>query len=197
MKYSKEWLTESEVRKLFSNPQINSRDLLLMKVTYYGGLRIGETLKSVREDYRIDPHPHLLLRDQKTDKKNWELQPIPPEIIGDISRFCKNNNIKTQDAVFQSNRNKRMSYNNAYKLVKKWVKESGINKDITTHSFRRSRAVHLLNSGTMDIYKVSQFLRHKGIESTQHYLKISKKQLFDYMEKTDKDQLLSIYNTNV
>lgn len=190
MKYSKEWFNEKEIKKLFSSPEITTRNLLLMKVVYYGAFRIMEVLNSCKEDYRKDSYTYLLLRDQKTDKKNWDTQPIPEVIYGDVIRYCDDNNIKTQDYVFQSNRKTRLSYNMAYKMIKKYCKKIGIEKDITTHSFRRSRATHLLNRD-VSIYTVSKLLRHKDISITQTYLKLSKKRLADEIAKVDMDILFA------
>jgi len=188
MKYSKEWLSKAEINKLFHSPEVSSRDLLLMKVCYYGALRVSEALNSKREDYRNEDYTYLLLRDQKTDKMNWEAQPITPRLYGDINRYCNDNKIKTQDYVFQSNRSPRLSYPMAYKIIKNAVKVAGIDKMITTHSFRRSRATHLLDDG-LPLNKVSGFLRHKSIETTLKYLKLSKKKLFNDVEKIDKKNL--------
>lgn len=188
MKYSKEWFSEKEIKKLFNSPKIKTRDLLLMKVVYYGGFRIMEVLNSHKEDYRNEEYAYLLIREQKTDKKNWDTQPIPEVIYGDVIRYCDDNNIKDLDYVFQSNRKIRLSYNMTYKMVKKYCKKIGIKKEITTHSFRRSRATHLLNRN-VSIYSVSKFLRHKDISITQTYLKLSKKRLADEIAKADQDLL--------
>ena len=190
MKYSKEWFNEEEIKKLFSSPKITTRDLLLMKVLYYGAFRIMEVLNSCKEDYRSDTYAYLLLRNQKTDKNNWETQPIPEIIYGDVIRYCQDNNIKTQDYVFQSNRKRRLSYVTVYIMVKKYCKKIGITKEITTHSFRRSRATHLLNRD-VSIYTVSKLLRHKDISITQTYLKLSKKRLADEIAKVDNELLFS------
>lgn len=189
MKYSKEWLSKNEIEKIWRLPDIGFRDLLLMKVCYSGAFRISEVLSSKKEDYRYDDGYHyMVLREQKTDKLNWEKQPIQPHIYGDVQRYCKANNILSQDFVFQSTWNRNLSYNSAYKIVKKWVEVAGIRKKITTHSFRRSRATHMLDDG-MDLYKVSQFLRHESIETTMMYLKLSKKALYNDMNRIDKKQL--------
>jgi len=184
MKYSKEWLSKAEIRTLFSHPDLRTRDLLLYKTCYYGGFRISEVLKSKREDYRDEDYTYLILREQKTDKMNWEPQPIPRHVYADVLRFCNDNKIKTQDHVFQSNRKKPLSYNTVYKNLKKACEACGIKKEVTTHSFRRSRATHLLNDG-LSIYKVSTFLRHKQIRTTIKYLKLSKKRLSDDVAKID------------
>ena len=189
--YSKEWFSKGEINNLFHAPEISSKALLLMKTCYYGALRISEALNSKREDYRNEDYAYLLLRVQKTDKKNWEAQPIPLELYGDIDRFSKDNKIKSQDYVFQSNRSPKLSYPMAYKIVKKSVKVAEIEKEITTHSFRRSRATHLLDDG-LPLNKVSGFLRHKSIETTLKYLKLSKKRLFDDVNKIDKKNLFEM-----
>jgi len=189
--YSKEWFSKQEINKLFHAPEISSKTLLLMKTCYYGALRISEALNSKKEDYRNEDYVYLLLRVQKTDKENWEAQPIPLELYGDIDRFSKDNKIKSQDYVFQSNRAPKLSYSTAYKLIKKGAKLAGIDKEITTHSFRRSRATHLLDDG-LPLNKVSGFLRHKSIETTLKYLKLSKKRLFNDVNKIDKKNLFEM-----
>lgn len=189
--YSKEWFSQQEIIKLFHAPKISSKALLLMKTRYYGALRISEALNSKREDYRDEDYSYLLLRVQKTDKKNWEAQLIPPEFYGDIDRFSNDNKIRTQDYVFQSNRSPKLSYPMTYKLIKKFAKIAGIDKEITTHSFRRSRATHLLDDG-LPLNKVSGFLRHKSLETTLKYLKLSKKRLFNDVNKIDKKNLFEM-----
>lgn len=191
MPYNKEWLSKEEIAILFHCPDITSRDLLLMKVSYLGCLRISETLNSKWEDYRKEDYTYLLLRTQKTDKKNWESQPIPPELYGEVKRFVDDNKIKSQDYVFQSNRSPRLSYNMAYKIVIKNCKLAGIEKPITTHSFRRSRATHLLDLG-LPISKVQGFLRHKRIDTTLKYLKLSKERLAYDIDKIDKKTIFNM-----
>ena len=184
-KYSKEWLSKEEIKKMFECPDINSRNLLLIRLTYFGALRISEALNSKLEDFKHeDDYYFLILRKQKTDKKNWEKQPIPPQIYGEVVRFCKDNKIMSQDYVFKTQKSSKMTYNRAYMIVKEISNKLNLNKEITTHSLRRSRATHLLD-GDVDLYKVSGFLRHKRIETTQKYLKLSKKVLYSKMVEAD------------
>ena len=191
MKYNKEWLSKKEITQLFNFSEIPSRDLLLMRVCYFGAFRVSEVLNSKREDYRKEEYTYLLLRDQKTDKKNWEKQPIPDFVYGEINRYCTDKKIKTQEHVFNSNRSQQLSYQMAYKLVKKWVRLASIDKEITTHSFRRSRATHLLDDG-LELIQVSRFLRHNSLETTRKYLKLSKKDLSSKVHEIDKKNLFNI-----
>ena len=52
-----------------------------------------------------------------------------------------------------------------------WVKDAGINKNITFHSARHTFATMMLTLGT-DIYTVSKLLGHRDIATTQVYAKI-------------------------
>lgn len=56
-------------------------------------------------------------------------------------------------------------------ILKKWVKESGINKRITFHTARHTYATLLLTVG-VDIYTVSKLLGHSQIKTTQIYAKV-------------------------
>lgn len=185
-KYSKEWVTPQERDKLFASPDISTRDLLLMKSCYYGALRIHEALVAKQEDFvREGDYSFLILRSQKTDKKNWEKQPIPMHLYSDIKRYCESQKIKTQDNVFQSRQSNSLSYQRAIQIVKACAKKVDIKKDITTHTFRRSRLQHMLDIGE-DPYFAQDFARHKSIDTTRKYLKISKQQIADRMNQIDK-----------
>ena len=57
------------------------------------------------------------------------------------------------------------------KILKQWVKDAGITKAITFHSFRHTYATLQLSLGT-DIYTVSKMLGHRELKTTQIYAKI-------------------------
>jgi len=188
-KYNKEWLTQDEIKTIFESPDLKTRDLLLIKTIYGGALRISEAINALYEDFKYeDDYSFMVLRSQKTDKRNWEKQPIPLGVFSEIKRYCEDKKIKFQDSVFQSRQSEKLSYNRTYQIVKECVKKVGIKKEITTHTFRRSRLTHLLDDGN-DIFFVKEFARHKSIDTTRKYLKISKKKLFNQMSQIDKQEL--------
>jgi site-specific recombinase XerD len=65
----------------------------------------------------------------------------------------------------------------AWDHIKKWVKDAGIDKNVSFHTARHSFATLALTQG-IDLYTVSKLLGHKDISTTQVYAKIidSKKQ---------------------
>ncbi len=64
------------------------------------------------------------------------------------------------------------------KLLKDWVKSSGIKKRITFHTSRHTNATLLLSLG-VDLYTVSKLLGHTQIKTTQIYAKIVDKKKDD------------------
>lgn len=59
----------------------------------------------------------------------------------------------------------------ASKVLKRWVEDAGISKDITFHCGRHTFAVMMLDLGT-DIYTVSKLLGHRDVATTQVYAKV-------------------------
>jgi len=57
------------------------------------------------------------------------------------------------------------------RILRDWIRSSGIKKNVTFHSARHTYATLLLTFG-VDIYTVSKLLGHKDIKTTQVYAKL-------------------------
>lgn len=68
------------------------------------------------------------------------------------------------------------------KNIDKWLKDAGIDKHISMHSFRHTFATLQLEAGT-DLYTVSKMLGHKNISTTQRYAKVVDKTKRDAANK--------------
>ena len=60
---------------------------------------------------------------------------------------------------------------NTNQVIKRWISNAGICKNITFHCARHSFAVMMLDLET-DIYTVSKLLGHRDLSTTQIYAKI-------------------------
>lgn len=197
MGYAKEWLTEDEWKRLKNAPSDRDytqkpefqkwRDELLLRLMYKGGLRISEAL-DLQYPYNFkseDGQGYVRIVDSKTDDKETdeELQPVGKETIRDVSNFMTAfHNEKETNYVFTISRQR------AYDIVNELGETAGIDKKLGTHTLRRSRAKHLLESGAMDLSEVSRFLRHDKIATTMEYLSFVKKGMAEKVGKIDEER---------
>ena len=76
----------------------------------------------------------------------------------------------------------RLSARSVQRLMKKYVKKSGISVDASPHVLRHSFATDLLRSGA-DIRSVQEMLGHKSISTTQIYTHVTNPQLKEAHKK--------------
>ncbi|GAB3339746.1 site-specific integrase [Larkinella ripae] len=117
-------------------------------------LNWGEVRHTASGGYSIQ------FRQQKT--QGVEVLPIPEQAFELLGQRGEPGNRVFADLIYSA-------YNN--QLLKKWIKDAGITKEITFHCFRHTYATLQLTMGT-DIYTVSKMLGHRELKTTQIYAKI-------------------------
>ena len=69
-----------------------------------------------------------------------------------------------------------------YNIINDAAFEAKINKKIGPHTLRHSFATHLIENGA-DIISIQKMMGHENIVTTEKYLHVSKKHLFETMIK--------------
>jgi len=198
-KYAQNWLTKSQWNKLRKAPDKKDysrgdiemkswRDELLLKTTYRGALRINETLSlKFPYDYETEEdRGFVIVRTSKT-KDKAEQQAVGEDIVRDTKRFISAFHEEDTNYIFTDGRGNTITRQRAYQIMNELGDIVDINKKLGTHTLRRSRAKHLLDSGKMDLSEVSRFLRHKKLATTMDYLNFAKKSLAKKAKKIDKE----------
>ena len=171
---------------------VGQRDRALLGVFYGCGLRAKEAIglnvadvdfkkrllwvrhgKGNKE--RLVPIAHRNLNDLESyieEGRHWFMEDHSQSAFND--RAGRVNPVKfhiEEEALFLSNRGKRLQYNGIYIRLQLLSERAGIERGISPHNLRHSIATHLLQGG-MDITEISRFLGHSSLESTQIYTHI-------------------------
>lgn len=139
---------------------------------YTPALRVTEAINTRVRDLNMEMGEVNIVGGKK--RKSNDIEPVPCniQVIRQIKRYCDRNDLKPSDYIMFSNKGKQVNRSWVYRKLNELCKEAGIDKQVGTHTLRRSRATHLLNKG-ITLEQVSKWLRHKSYATTSLYLKIS------------------------
>lgn len=166
--YRREFLTEEEIKILYATPCKYEPLKNASMFSIYTGLRISDILDLKWEDITTAPDGKPCIRKKMIKGKRH----ITIFISENALKFCGERD-SPDTAVFKDFRRSM-----TVAPLKQWIKDSGIPKHITFHSFRHTHATLLISRG-VDIYTVSGMLAHVNVKTTQIYTNLidSKKRL--------------------
>lgn len=182
-------LSMNEVDKIIAAPDVNKslgiRDRAMLEVMYATGLRVSELINLKLDDLHLDVG--LIKTIGKGDKER--LIPISDSAGDWLNKYIFE--IRTQQVqkygdspeVFLNFRGKKLTRQSIWKMIKKYINQVGITKDVTPHTLRHSFATHLLENGA-DLRIVQELLGHSDISTTQIYTHITKQRLHDVYKKS-------------
>ena len=88
------------------------------------------------------------------------------------------NGLKDKNALFISERRRRISKESVQKIVKKYIKAAGLDPErYSTHKLRHTAATLMYKYGNVDIRALQELLGHASISTTQIYTHLDSKQL--------------------
>ncbi len=169
-------LTIDEMETLLHSPDSTAkgiRDNAIMELLYASGLRVSELINLKLSDLNLEMgFIHVY---GKGDKER--IVPTTEYVADKLNNYIQNQRLtllkhENTDILFLTNRGKGFTRQGLWKTIKKYVLISGINKNITPHTFRHSFATHLIENGA-DLRAVQEMLGHSDISTTQVYTQIS------------------------
>ncbi len=154
------------------------RDTAILEILYSCGLRVSELCNLRADDLLLDSEM------MRVTGKGNKMRLVP---MGGRARLCLNNYMKylrpglkgrrrADGFIFLSNNGRQLTRMAVWLILKKWVFEAGLNKQVSPHTLRHSFATHLLEGGA-DLRIVQELLGHADISTTQIYTHLNKEHL--------------------
>jgi site-specific recombinase XerD len=185
------------MRLLLNQPDTVSakgrRDLALLSLMYDTGERVQEIADLSVQDVHLEA-PYTIKIMEKGQKTR--IVPLMEEQIKILRSYVLETELillqNRQHPLFFNNRNEPLTRGGITHILLKYVHKarecdtSLIPENISCHSLRHSKAMHLLQAGVNLIY-IRDILRHVSIQTTEVYAKVDSKQKREAIEKAYSD----------
>lgn len=181
-------LSVNEIDSILSKPvtdnKLGLRDKSLLEMLYACGTRVSELINLKISDLFFTEEVIRVFGKGSKER----IIPIGSSAIEWISKYLKESRpllmkkAKSENFLFLNSKGSKLSRMGIWKIVDKYVREAGIEKDVHPHTFRHSFATHLLEGGA-DLRAVQEMLGHSDISTTQIYTHIDR----DYIKQVHKE----------
>lgn len=181
------YLKESEVLKLLSGIN-NEFHKLLFSFLFETGARINEALQVKLNDFDLYNSTVKIHTLKQRSNKIVRILKLSDSLLKMVLLYEKSKCLSSSDYLFvKKSENKHITAQAVNKLCKKYfisILGPEYKEFSHPHTFRHSRAIQLLNSGT-NIIQVKTILGHKSLMNTLVYLKYSNKDIQESMIKAN------------
>ncbi len=174
------YLTGEEIDKLLDiklTKPIDYRNKAMLEVLFATGTRISELINLKLNQIDFDECIIRVLGKGKKDR----IIPIGNTALEYLSLYINEYRpfiLKTRvsEYVFVNKNGTKMSRQGFFKILKKLVASSGIEKEVSPHTLRHSFATYLLNNGA-DLRVIQELLGHENLVTTEIYSHLSNKKI--------------------
>ena len=183
------YFTMSEIKTLTGNAK-NLFYKLIFLVLYETGARVSESINIKFGDIEPDTlRIKVLTLKQRRKGQIYRYLKISDKLMSLLLQHRLKNNFSNEDYIFTNKSlKKRITIQGINFIVKKEVSRILGGGDYMNkahpHTFRHSRAIHLLDSG-MNIMLLKNFLGHSNISNTLIYLKYSNRDMAEAVDKAN------------
>ncbi len=171
------YMSMDEIKILLSIPNIKNNNefkhLIILTLLYETGARVSELINIKLEDINfVNKYIILYGKGNKT-----RTVPISKDVLSILDNYIKRFNIIDKNSyLLGSKYSDKISRFGVQYIIDNYIKKAKdiypnyYNQKITPHSFRHSKAMHLLEAGVNLIY-IRDILGHKSITTTEIYAK--------------------------
>ena len=161
-------LSDSEIERLLETVT-NQRDLALISLMLYAGLRVGEVVNMQPEDITVpqDVQAPIQLRVMGKGRKE-RIAYLHREGYQPVARYLEEHPLESaQGKVFRNRFGKAISVAGVQERIRHYAQESGV--DVTCHRLRHTYGRWMAES-EMPVLVLSRLLGHASVQTTQVYI---------------------------
>ncbi|CAM2805824.1 site-specific tyrosine recombinase XerD [Paenibacillus sediminis] len=180
-------LSLDEVERLLSSPDDSTpqgmRDKAMLELIYATGIRVSELI-SLNVDDIYGELKFVRCIGNSGKERIIPMTGVSAKCIQSYLEGMRPKLLKhhtDEQALFVNQLGTRLTRQGFWKILKKYAKEAGIEKDITPHTLRHSFAAHLIENGA-DLRSVQEMLGHADISTTQIYTHVTKRNMKEVYE---------------
>ena len=180
-------LSTDEIDKIIGSAiskKFGVRNQTIIEIMYSCGLRVSEVTEMKISNIFFDESLIKILG--KGNKERFiPLSNVAKKLLYNYIKYERKNLSQDKlsiDVVFLNNRGKKLTRVMVYNIINDAAFEAKINKKIGPHTLRHSFATHLIENGA-DIISIQKMMGHENIVTTEKYLHVSKKHLFETVIK--------------
>jgi integrase/recombinase XerC len=177
------FMNPDEITKLLDAPAKNSweekRDKAILEMLYSSGLRVSELAGLNHDD--LDFFGGLVRVRGKGKKER--IVPVGQTALNSLRAYWdmkapRETASAIKKPLFISRIGSRLTDRSVRRMILKYVKRTGLGKEISPHTFRHSFATHMLDRGA-DLRSVQELLGHANLSTTQIYTHVTTQRLKD------------------
>lgn len=177
------YLNVEESKQLLASVsgQYTERDFAIITLFLNCGMRLSELVGINLSNIKNNS---LTVIGKGDKERSIPLNNACLEAISEYMKVRPVNGVKDRNALFLSERKQRISKESVQKIVKKYIKEAGLDPQrYSTHKLRHTAATLMYKYGNVDIRALQELLGHESIATTEIYTHLDKQQLKDAVDK--------------
>lgn len=174
------YLSPDEIASILNQPNLKTsigrRDAVLLSLLYDTGARVQEIIDLTIHDVRLEPPAQIRLTGKGRKTRVVPLMKQTAQLVeGHMKEHNLNHDENSGNPLFANRYGERLSRSGVRIILEKHVESArvttpSLRDGISPHTFRHSKAMHLLQVGN-PLIVIKHILGHADIATTQMYVK--------------------------
>ncbi|MCL2639189.1 MAG: site-specific integrase [Oscillospiraceae bacterium] len=163
------YLSAADMTEIFSGPDLSTangrRDLAILSLLYDSGARVSELVNLHARDIRLDDFPTVTLHGKGQKMRHVPLMSKTAELL---KKYISENHLdmpqRLDDPLFVNRQKQKLTRAGVKYILTKYAD----GREISPHTLRHTKAMHLLQSGVNIVY-IRDILGHSSVDTTDIY----------------------------